>query len=138
MLAVAGQDEVAEEAERRLPVVRLLRQMREEPARLRRPGHHRAVQPGEQRVVAVHGTHVEERLGVEQRVRLGLVDPAAEVRSPCGHRNPPPGIARHHVSRAARVAARLEPGDDALRQRREVRLVLVGVRVVQEQGGVLV
>ncbi len=137
--AALFQHETAEEAQRGFAVGGELGQVRVEALGAFGDGHVGGAQVVDQLVFAVDAADVEERLGVEQRIGVGLGDPQVELRLPLRQAHAPIGVRRHHVAGAQRVAAFGERVADEVGEPGEVVAVsgfVVGV--VDDEGVVLV
>src|SRR5262247_3718159 len=106
MLAAAREHEIADEAERRLVLERVLRLRREPRPKVR-----------DEPTLAADRPEIEEDRRVEQRLRLGALDPIGELLLPLGVRKAPARVARHDLAAAQRVAAPVKREIHALRER---------------------
>ena len=74
-----------------------------------------------QRELAVHGAQVEEDADAQHGFRVGQRRPVAKMREPIRDRLSPLVRGRHHLTRAVRIAAGVEPVADDACQCREIR-----------------
>jgi hypothetical protein len=129
--------QLAQEAERRSAAQRRPGQTAEEaPVAGRSPDHRPQRCLGVQ--LAVELAEVEEDGRLQQRLLLGLLDPAGELVLPGTTRDAPGRVGGHHSARAAGQATALQRHRQVLGQGREPLAGAAGRVVGQHQGVVLI